>query len=86
VITSKSVSVVAFADCVSPKRMSMSSSNLAKTQMRVEAPTLTLHRQRRVPRRMELAMESVSQLRDPPMLLGTLGSSSGAPGATAAKL
>ena len=26
-------------------------------------------------------MESVSQLRDPPMLLGTLGSSSGAPGA-----
>jgi hypothetical protein len=43
--------------------------------MRVRTPTLTLRRQCHVPRRMEPAVESVSQLRDPPMLLGTLGSS-----------
>ena len=84
-ITSKSVSVEAFADCVSLKRMSMFSSNLAETQMRVRTPTLTLRKQRRVPRRTEPSVESFSQLRHPLMLLGTLGSS-GTPGPTAAKL
>jgi hypothetical protein len=85
VITSKSASAEAFADRVSLERMPMSSSNLAKTQMRVRTPTLALHTQCRVPRRMEPAVESVSELRDPPMLLGTLGSSGG-PGPTAAML
>jgi hypothetical protein len=62
VITSKSVSAEVFAG-VSPRRLSISSSNFVTTRMRVRAPTLALHRRCRVPTRMEAEVESVSHLR-----------------------
>ena len=64
-ITVTSVSADACADCVSLRGISMSSSKLAKTEMWSGHPLLRRKGQCRVPRRMELGVESVSRLPDP---------------------
>jgi hypothetical protein len=85
VITSPSVSAEARADCVSLKRMSMSSSKLATIEMRVRAPTLAPHRAVSRPLKDGTGGGIGRPSSRPRMMLGTLGSSGGS-GRMAAQL